>query len=172
MWSTLLSVVLVINELMASNAGEVISPAINFDSWIEIYNPSDQAVNLGGMYLSNDANNLKRWCMPSDIGSVPAKGFKVVWLGSGSENALQAPFKLDCDGGTIYLSDTGGSLITSQEYPEALSRTAWARKTDGGNNWGWTSTPTPRSPTLRPSSPTSVWMRRKSVWIANSSMVP
>ena len=142
MWSTLLSVVLVINELMASNAGVEISPAINFDSWIEVYNPSDQAVNLGGMYLSDDANNLKKWQMPSDMGKVPAKGFKVIWLGSADSNELQAPFKLDCDGGAIYLSDSNGSLVTSEEYPTALSRTAWARKTDGGDDWGWTSTPT------------------------------
>ena len=39
MWSTILSVVLIVNELMASNAGEVMSPATNFDSWIELYNP-------------------------------------------------------------------------------------------------------------------------------------
>ena len=143
MWSTLLSVVLVINELMASNAGVVMSPAINFDSWIEVYNPSDQAVNLGGMYLSDDANNLKKWQMPSDMGKVPAKGFKVIWLGSGDSNGLQAPFKLDCDGGTIYLSDTNGSLVTSEKYPAALSRTAYARTTDGGSSWSWTATPTP-----------------------------
>ena len=143
MWSTLLSVVLVINELMASNAGQVMSPAINFDSWIEVYNPSDQAVNLGGMYLSDDANNLKRWQMPKDMGTVPAKGFKVIWLGSNNISELQAPFKLDCDGGEIFLSDTNGSLITSEKYPEALSRTAWARTTDGDGEWRWTSTATP-----------------------------
>ena len=115
MWSTLLSVVLVINEVMASNAGIEISPAINFDSWIEVYNPSDQAVNLGGMYLSYDASDLKKWQMPNDMGKVPAKGFKVIWLGSGYISQLQAPFKLDCDGGTIYLSDTNGSLVTSEK---------------------------------------------------------
>jgi len=143
MWSTLLSVVLVINELMASNAGQVMSPAINFDSWIEVYNPSDEEINLGGMYLSNDAENLKKWLMPSYVGKVPAKGFQVIWLGSHDRDDAQAPFKLDCDGGAIYLSDADGKLITSQEYPEALSRTAWARKTDGGNDWGWTAKPTP-----------------------------
>ena len=154
MWSTLLSVVLVINELMASNAGVVMSPAINFDSWIEVYNPSDQTVNLGGMYLSDDANNLKKWQMPSDMGKVPAKGFKVIWLGSNDiklgrnqdpVGTKQAPFKLDCDGGTIYLSDNNGSLVTSEEYPSALSRTAWARTTDGGNDWGWTANATPEA---------------------------
>ena len=44
--STLAAIVLTINELMAANVGEVMSPAINFDSWIELYNPGDQAVDL------------------------------------------------------------------------------------------------------------------------------
>ena len=141
--SLLLTVTLVINELMASNAGEVLSPANNFDSWIELYNPTDAPVNLSGMYLSDSADNLTRWKMPADMGSVPAKGFKVVWLGSDDIETTQAPFKLDCDGGTIFLSDASGQLVTSQQYPEALSRTAWARTTDGGEEWGWTATSTP-----------------------------
>ncbi len=119
------------------------SPAINFDSWIELYNPSDQAVNLAGMYLSDNSSNLKLWQMPADIGSVPAKGYKVIWLGSNDIRSDQATFKLDCDGGTIYLSDKNGSLIISQTYPKALSRTSYARKTDGGEEWGWTDDATP-----------------------------
>ena len=134
---------LVINEVMASNAGVAMSPATNFDSWIELYNPNTTAVNLAGMYLSNDAGNLKRWQMPGNMGSVPAKGFKVVWLGSDDIKSTQAPFKLDCDGGTIFLSDKSGQLVTSVQYPEALSRTAWARKTDGADTWGWTANATP-----------------------------
>ncbi|MBR4729744.1 MAG: CotH kinase family protein, partial [Prevotella sp.] len=133
---------IVINEIMASNVGVVMSPAYNFDSWIEFYNPTDKVVNLSGMYLSDDVNNLKRWRMPSDIGSIPAKGFLVVWLGSDDIKSNQAPFKLDCDGGLICLSDASGQYI-SQDYPKAMSRTAWARKTDGGSEWGWTANPTP-----------------------------
>ena len=143
MFSSLVSVILVINELMASNAGVAMSPAINFDSWIELYNPSDEAVNLAGMYLSDNSDDLQRWQLPADIGSVPAKGFKVVWLGSNDINTSQAPFKLNCDGGVIYLSDNSGEILTSQDYPEALSRTAYARTTDGGEEWGWTADATP-----------------------------
>jgi hypothetical protein len=128
---------------MASNAGSVMSPATNFDSWIELYNPSDQQVNLAGYYLSNDKDSLNMWRMPDKMGVVPAKGFKVVWLGSNHIKANQAPFKLDCDGGEIFLSDQTGNLITSMEYPQALSRTAYARTTDGGSTWSWTDTPTP-----------------------------
>ena len=145
MWTSILSVIVVINELMASNAGVEMSPATNFDSWIELYNPTEQSINLAGMYLSDDETNLKRWQMPSDMGTIPAKGFKVVWLGSNDIKDNQAPFKLDCDGGTIYLSDKNGQLVTSQTYPEALSRTSYARTTDGGDEWSWTSTPTPEA---------------------------
>ena len=143
MLSSILSVALVINELMASNAGSVMSPAYNFDSWIELYNPTEQPINLSGMYLSDDAYNLKRWKLPADVGTVPAKGFLVVWLGSDDIMSNQAPFKLDSDGGIICLSDRDGQLVTSVEYPEAMSRSSWARTTDGGDDWGWTADATP-----------------------------
>ena len=141
--STLFGAILIINEIMASNLGTAMSPATNFDSWIEIYNPGDEAVDLGGMYLSDDAANPTLWHMPKDMGSVPAKGFKVVWIGSNNIKTTQAPFKLDCDGGAIYLSDKNGQLVTSEEYPEAMSRTSWARQTDGTGEWGWTADATP-----------------------------
>ena len=141
MKSVLLAIV--INELMAANVGTAMSPAYNFDSWVEFYNPTEQAVDLKDCYLSNDGSNLTRWQMPADIGTVPAKGYLVVWLGSNDIKTSQAPFKLDCDGGSIYLSSPQGELITSVDYPEAMSRTAWARKTDGGDAWGWTADATP-----------------------------
>lgn len=143
MWTSILSITLVINELMASNAGSVMSPAYNFDSWIEVYNPTEQAVSLSGMYLSKWPDSLKSWRIPSSVGTVPAKGFKVVWLGSNDIKTNQAPFKLDCDGGFIGLSDSNGQLVCSMYYPEAKSRTAYARTSDGGDKWSWTDHPTP-----------------------------
>ena len=69
MFSFLLSAILIFNEMMVSNAGAVtdgvpvFSPAYNFDSWVELYNPGTTAVNLGNMYLSDDEGNLKKWKM-------------------------------------------------------------------------------------------------------------
>ncbi len=143
MLTTLLSTVIFINELMASNAGVVMSPASNFDSWIELYNASDEDFSLNDLYLSDNADNLMLWHMPSNMGSVPPHGFKVIWLGSNDIKTTQAPFKLDCDGGSIYLSDKNGEIITSLTYPKAMSSTAYARKTDGGDEWGWTADATP-----------------------------
>ena len=142
-FSALIATAIVINELMASNVGTVMSPATNFDSWIELYNPSDQDVDLGGWYLSDNAENLRMWHMPKDMGKIPAKGYKVVWLGSNNLKTNQAPFKLDCEGGTVFLSDGSGQLVASQQYPEAMSLASYARTADGGDEWGWTADATP-----------------------------
>lgn len=145
MLSQLLSVILIINEIVASNIDGNMSPATNFDTWIELYNPGEQAVSLYGMYLSDDPDNLQKWKMPLTVGTVPAKGFKVVWMGSNHIKPQQAPFSLNGDGGMVFLSDKDGNVLDSQDYPEALSRTSWARTADGAGQWGWTDKATPNA---------------------------
>ncbi|WP_081778394.1 CotH kinase family protein [Xylanibacter brevis] len=132
----------VINEVMAANVDQFVSPAFNFDGWVELYNTSGKTLDLTGLYFSDDANNLKKWRMPATVGTIPARGYKVVWFDSNNIAPQNAPFKLDVDGGTIYLSDATGKLIASQTYPQALERVSYARTTDGGSTWGQTSMPT------------------------------
>lgn len=132
----------VINEIMASNIDEFVSPAYNFDGWMELYNLTDQPVKLAGLYLSDDAENLTKWQIPA-IGPLPAGGFKVIWFGSNDIASQNAPFKLDVDGGTIYVSDADGKLMFSQDYPASSERVSYARITDGGDEWGLAVTATP-----------------------------
>ncbi len=134
---------LFVNEIMVSNVDEYISPAFNFDGWIELYNASDAALSLAGLYLSDDATNLTKWRIPVALGVVPAKGYKVIWLGSNDGAAANASFELDVDGGFIHLSDENGKLILSQYYPTGKERLSYARTTDGGDTWGNTGQPTP-----------------------------
>ena len=94
---------LIINEIMASNVDEFISPAYNFDGWIEFYNPTDEAVGLAGLYLSDDAKNLTKWQIPVSVGSLKPKAFRALWFDSNNIEPKNAPFKLDVDGGTIYV---------------------------------------------------------------------
>ena len=134
---------LVFNEIMASNVDEFISPAFNFDGWVEIYNPADKPIRISGLYLSDNAANLKKWCIPPSVGVAPARGYKVTWLGSNDVSIQCAPFDLDVDGGTIFLSDENGKQITSQSYPASYERVSYARIKDGSDEWGFTGSPTP-----------------------------
>ena len=137
---------LVINEIMAANVDMFVDPSFNFGGWIEVYNPTDQALSLRNCYISNDPENLKLHLLSPSISYVPAHGFKTIWFDHLSQYAkTQIGFKLDCDGGTIYISDIKGNLLFSQSYPEAISRVSYARTTDGGNDWSFTANPTPGS---------------------------
>ena len=133
----------VINEIMASNVDEYISPAYNFDGWVEFFNPTNNSISLTGLYLSDDATDLMKWQIPSSVGVLPAKGFKVIWFDSNNIATQNAPFKLDVDGGMLYVSDKSGNEMMNFKYPEGKERVSYARIIDGSDTWKYTSTPTP-----------------------------
>ena len=137
---------LVINEIMASNVDEFVSPAFNFDGWVELYNPSSTPVTLAGCYVSTDMQNLTAWRMPSTVGALPAHGHAVLWFDSNDIAPQNAPFKLDVDGGAIYISNQDGQLIAQQSYPASTERVSYARTTDGGSTWGLAAQATPGAP--------------------------
>ena len=120
-----------------------VDPSFNYGSWVELYNPTDKAVSIIGFYVSEDPANLKMFRLTPSVGVIPAKGYKVLWFDHNEADPRQIDFKLDCDGGTFYIADENGNLVTLQSYPAAISRTSYARTTDGANNWGLTALPTP-----------------------------
>lgn len=139
---------IVINEIMSANVDVYRDPSTNYGSWVELYNPSSQGVNLGGLYISDDPNNLKKCKTVADYGVLPANGYAIlnldhhdVWT---EKSYRQIPCKLDCDGGTIIISD-GTTILAQQDYPEAISRTSYARMVDGQDSWSMTGNPSPGS---------------------------
>ena len=155
---------LCINEIMSANVDQYMDPSYNYGGWIELYNPGSRAINLATLYITDDPAEPKKWDLASlaktyanystkysypphesSVASVPARGFRKVWFDhSDWRYPMMVPFKLDCDGGTIYITD-GKSVTVQADYPEAIPRTSWARMTDGGDTWGYTSNPTPGS---------------------------
>lgn len=134
---------LIVNEVMVSNIDEFLSPAFNFDGWIELYNPTDSPIELAGLSISDPENDRGPWKMPKSMKPVPAYGFKVIWFDSNDIRQDQAPFKLDPDGGTIVITDKYDETLVSQGYPPSLERVSYARIEDGGEEWGYTATATP-----------------------------
>ncbi len=139
---------IVINEIQACNLDMFLDPSMNYGSWIEIYNPTDQSTGIGGLYISDDASDLKKWKLRDDLGTVPAHGYKNIWFdhfGIWKEGELtQVNFKLNYDGGTIIISD-GTTVIAQQTYPKAVVRTSYARKADGGDEWAVSASPSPEA---------------------------
>ena len=132
---------LIINEIMSANIDEYISPAFNFDAWVEIYNPTDKAISLSGLEFCDPANETNSWRAPQSIGTIPSKGYRLVWFGSNNGNANNIPFDLDMDGGTLIIRNSDASEIARQDYPAGKERISYARTTNG--EWAYCGMPTP-----------------------------
>ncbi len=132
-----------INEICPSNIDQWVDPSFNYGGWVELYNPTSTTINITGWYLSDKKDKLQK-AKVTQTTSVPAYGFTTLWFDHYSKWSKKTiDMKLDCDGGTLYLSDTKGNLVASLEYPEAVSRCSWARTADGGDAWSYCSNPSP-----------------------------
>ena len=134
---------IVINEIMASNVDMFLDPSYNYGGWIELYNPTDRAVSLTECYITDDPADLQKHPIDLAVTSVPAKGFATVWFDHYSKYCTsQINDNLDAKGGTIIITD-GYNILCQEDYPTAISRTSYARTTDGGKQWSTTAEPTP-----------------------------
>ena len=137
---------LVINEIMPANIDCFMDPSYNYGGWIELYNPSDAPFPLAGCYVTDNPDVPRHYHLPKKTSAVPAGGFVTLWFDHHDYYAQQQiDFSLDVDGGTICLFDAQGGLITQADYPAAFTRCSYARRNDGGEQWGWTSAPTPEA---------------------------
>ena len=136
---------LVINELMQSNVETIMDDIKEFpDSWVELYNPTDAAINLKDYKIGTKNEASKAWQLP-DM-NVPAKGYVVIYCDKeGKEdNRLHANFRLESGkDGNLYLfksSDIVDKLEGMAKMP--APDVAYGRKIDGADEWGYQLTPT------------------------------
>ena len=139
-----------INEFMASNDTSVVDQDGDHDDWIELYNASDETIDLGGMYLTDKPDNLTKWQIPSGT-SIAAGSFLLFWCDEDEEQVgLHTNFKLSAGGEFIALSKNGGwSIIDSLTYGDQNTDISFGRTQDGGNTWQTFTSPTPGYSNLR-----------------------
>ena len=133
----------VINEVSADN-DVYINDYLKHEDWIELYNPTDTAVDLSGLYLTDNPAKPQKYQIAAD-GTVntiiPAGGYQIIWCDKmpPTGSALHADFKLAKEGGTVMLSryaDDGtlvyadslhytahGSLQSFGRYPDGATQT-------------------------------------------------
>jgi len=132
----------VINEVMSANKGIYLDNEGKSSDWVELYNPSDEDVNLGRFSLSDDADELDQWTFP-DI-TLKAHGYIVVFLSGDSQKdteggSLHASFKLNAKGDKLILSAVG-SEVSSVELPPMVANASYVRM---GDQWLLSDNPTP-----------------------------
>lgn len=139
---------LLINEFMASNSRYAPDPQGQFEDWIEIYNDSNEPVDLAGFHLTDDLEDLTKWQFPqgqADETTLEPKGFMLIWAdGDVDQVGLHAGFKLSAEGEELALVGAdGATLLDSVVFDEQYVDVTYGRDPLAENIWRFLAWPTP-----------------------------
>jgi len=141
---------LVINEYMSHNDLAWAGPNEDFPDWIELYNGSAAQVDVGGMYITDDLENL----MLSMIGDSnseltildPGDFLVLIADGSPENGPLHLDLKLG-DNEDFALVDNDGSTILDQRNTAVIPNDqSEGRVPDGSDTWEILDPSTPDGP--------------------------
>ncbi len=110
-------------------AGLYINEVVVNNDWIELYNSSDDVIDLSGFILQDNKGASEEYIIATGT-EIPAKGFLVF----DGEN-IQFAFGLSSDGDDVTLLDAAGNLIDRVSVPAEKEGNAYARIPDGGGEW-------------------------------------
>jgi len=133
---------------MASNVSCIEDPEGQCDDWIEIYNYGVDAVDLGGMYLTDNLSDPVKWQIPANdptLTTIDPGGYLLIWAdGDTSDAGLHANFKLSATGEEIGLFKSDGiTLLDSVIFDEQTSDISYGRYPDGSDGWRFFGSPSP-----------------------------
>lgn len=115
-----------ITEIVASNDESLLDYDGDSSDWLEIFNPGAEAVDLGGMKLTDNASNLSKWSFPAGV-AIPAGGYRIVFASSKNtvkpNGEVHASFNLSADGEYLGLVATDGVTIIDQFSPKFPAQT-------------------------------------------------
>lgn len=142
-----------INEVQVANIDQYIDHSFNYGGWIELYNSSGSSYELNKAKIRHtDADGVvEEYELNSSHGLISQGAYVCLWFDHNSSDGvyggkayLQIPFKMDPEGGVVELLGMDGTIVDVVDYPPSISRCAYARVTDGGDEWGWTAYATPK----------------------------
>lgn len=103
--------------------------------WVELYNFSDETINLGKYYLSDDEEDLQKCSLPT-VEVLPDSYYVIhSRCDETQEGEASLNFGIDAQGETLYLSNEEQEIIDVVHVPALDSNTSWSRVADGGEAW-------------------------------------
>ncbi len=136
---------LVINEIMQSNVDCIMDDLNEFpDSWVELYNNGNTAVNLQDYLIGISQNIDESWRLPSHM--LPPKQYALIYCDK-EANQWHTNFRLESGkGGAVYLFHENTIIDQLTNIPkQPAPNIAYGRETDGSNTWGYQVSPSPNA---------------------------
>lgn len=118
---------------MTNNVSAVLDDAYNYSMWVEIYNKSaTTSYNQSVYYFTDLLSEPKKWTPGSKI--IPAGGYSILYF-ERDDRPGHANFKLEPEGGKLFLLNASAQIIDSVTYPPQYRNISYGRKTNGATEW-------------------------------------
>ena len=122
---------LVINEIMTSNKGVYIDEEGEIYDWLELYNGSNNDIDLTNYGLSDKENGEVKWLFPSST-IIPKNSYLIVYLTGDKKQGLYANFSIDSNiNELITLKSSNGKVVDSIKTLDIPKNSVMARDADG-----------------------------------------
>jgi len=143
------SVGVFVNEFMPSNASTIVGPDGSYCDWIELFNTTGTAVDLGGFGISDNRTRPLKYRFPAGTRIEPYSCLLIFCTGretpEGAES-IEVPFKLSSYKESVVFSSPSGRILDSVDYSRAQRDVSWARFPDGTGEFSLCTQPTPGYP--------------------------
>ncbi|MEM7374516.1 MAG: lamin tail domain-containing protein [Bacteroidota bacterium] len=139
---------LIINEFLALNDSCCADPQGDFDDWVELYNSSTEAIDIGGIWMTDTPGDASPYQIPSTNSTtttIPSGGYLIIWW---DDDQMSGPLhiskKLSASGESIVLLEPDGiTTIDSYAFGQQTSDVSTGRSAANREQWVTFETPTP-----------------------------
>jgi spore coat protein CotH len=137
---------LLITELMADNGAFYPDPEEPgaFEDWFEIYNPGGTAVDMSGMYISDNPNNPTKWKVPEGVTILSGEYLVFLADSEPAQGPRHTSWGLSADGESLLITAAdGATLIDSVTFGPQERDVPYGRVPSEAGTWSKLSTATP-----------------------------
>jgi hypothetical protein len=128
---------LTINEIGSSKSEKAVDEFGEQDDWVEIFNSSNDPIDISGLFISDDTGNQLKHLISDDFRNwtLAPGAYQIFWA---DEQTIQGrnhlPFKLSAGGESIHLYQLTAGVITEisgVNFPSMSEGYSYARLPDG-----------------------------------------
>lgn len=139
---------LIINEFLAMNDSCCADPQGDFDDWVELYNNSSEAIDIGGILMTDTPGDASPYQIPTSDPSattIQPGAYMIIWW---DDDQMSGPLhiskKLSSAGESIVLLEPDGiNVIDSYTFGQQSSDVSMGRTSVNSDQWQSYPTPTP-----------------------------
>jgi hypothetical protein len=131
-----------LNEVLPSNSDNCPDEVGERNDWVELYNTSDTAVDLGGYSLTDDTASPRKSVIAAGV-TIEARSALLFWAdGTPDQGNTHLTFKFKSKAEEAVLYDAEARQVDLYRWSDGYSDVSFARVPDGTGQWFRCATPT------------------------------